>query len=118
MEKWFLAGQSTNFGQASRIFFSATHLKMIDLPIYKCESCGKSFFEAGILRMHIHTVHDGHKDHKCETCGKSFTGKLYLKETYPYNSWKQQRLAKKITNVKFVHFLKQKIYVHTVHKGR
>ena len=61
--------------------------------IYKCESCGKSFCDAGILRMHIHTVHDGHKDHKCKSCGKSFTGKPYLrKHTYPYNSWKQQRL--------------------------
>ena len=53
---------------------------MIDLPICKWESCGKSFFEAGILRMHIHTVHDSHKDHKCKSCGKSFTGKPYLRK--------------------------------------
>ena len=22
--------------------------------------------------MHIHTVHEGHRDHKCKFCGKSF----------------------------------------------
>ena len=37
---------------------------------YKCESCGKSFSSAQILKKHIHTIHEGHKDHKCDTCGK------------------------------------------------
>ena len=40
---------------------------------FKCESCGKSFSEAGKLKKHIHTVHEGHKDYKCESCGKSFS---------------------------------------------
>ena len=40
---------------------------------YKCESCGKSFSTAQYLKMHIHTIHEGHKDYKCESCGKSFS---------------------------------------------
>ena len=26
-----------------------------------------------MLERHLHTVHDGYKDHKCESCGKSFS---------------------------------------------
>ena len=55
---------------------------------YKCESCGKSFAEAGSLRKHIHRIHEGHKDHKCESCGKSFSQAGNLK-----------------------------IHIHTVHEG-
>jgi len=29
---------------------------------YECDSCGKSFSESGNLKRHIHTVHEGHKD--------------------------------------------------------
>ena len=32
---------------------------------YKCESCGKSFSHAHNLKVHINTVHKGHKDFKC-----------------------------------------------------
>ena len=35
-------------------------------------SCCKSFSRASNLKMHIHTVHEGHRDHKCKFCGKSF----------------------------------------------
>ena len=40
---------------------------------YKCESCGKSFSEAGSLKRHIHRVHEGHKDYKCESCSKLYS---------------------------------------------
>ena len=118
MEKWFRAGQSTNFGQDSRIFFSATHLKMIDLPIYKCESCGKSFFEVGILRMQIHKVHDGHKDRKCESCGKTFTGKLYLRKHIHtiHESNKDYKCESCGKSFSLSRILKR--YVHTFHKGQ
>ena len=43
------------------------------LKEYKCESCGKSFTQAGSLNKHIKTVHEGHKDFKCDSCEKSFT---------------------------------------------
>ena len=47
---------------------------------YKCESCGKSFSEAWILKRHSHTVHEGSNDYKCDSCGKSFTKIDDLKE--------------------------------------
>ena len=45
-----------------------------------CESCGKSFLQAGDLNRYIYTVHEGHKDHKCETCSKSFSTAQYMKK--------------------------------------
>ena len=47
---------------------------------HKCESCGKLFSRADQLKRHIHTVHEGHKDHKCESCGKSFSQAGQLKK--------------------------------------
>ena len=46
---------------------------------YKCESCGKSFTHQHSLKKHINTVHEGHKDHKCESCGKIFSLADHLK---------------------------------------
>ena len=46
----------------------------------KCESCGNSFSKAASLKKHIHTFHEGHKDHKCEPCGKSFSQAGQLKK--------------------------------------
>ena len=40
---------------------------------HECESCGKSFFQASILKKHIYISHEGHKDYKCDSCGKSFS---------------------------------------------
>ena len=40
---------------------------------FKCKSCGKPFSTSASLKIHIHTVHEGHKDYKCESCGKSFS---------------------------------------------
>ena len=37
------------------------------------------------MRKHIHTVHEGHKDHKCESCGKSFTS---AKDLAYYIHWR------------------------------
>ena len=46
---------------------------------HKCDSCGKSFSEAGHLKGHINEVHNGQKDHKCDSCGKSFSQPGHLK---------------------------------------
>ena len=45
---------------------------------HKCNSCGKSYSEAGTLKKHINAVHNGQKDHKCNSCEKAFSeaGKL------------------------------------------
>ena len=40
---------------------------------YKCNSCVKSFSQAGNMKTHIDSVHNGQKYHKCDTCGKSFS---------------------------------------------
>ena len=46
---------------------------------HKCESCDKSFSQAGNLKKHIHTIHKSYKDYNCESCGKSFSQKGNLK---------------------------------------
>ena len=33
---------------------------------HKCDSCGKAFSLAGVLKRHINAVHNGQKDHECE----------------------------------------------------
>ena len=38
-----------------------------------------AFSEAGHLRKHINGVHNGQKDHKCDSCGKSFSSAQMMK---------------------------------------
>ena len=45
----------------------------------KCEYCGKSFSQPEYLKKHIHTVHEGKKDHKCVFCEKLFSQSGNLK---------------------------------------
>ena len=61
-----------------------------DIP--KCGLCGKSFSNGATLKIHIHTIHEGHKDHKCVPCGKSFSEAGTLKKhTYLHNSRGHQK---------------------------
>ena len=64
-------------------FFCGTlrgHIKTVHegYKDFKCDSCGKSFTEAGYLRKHIKTIHKGHRDFKCDSCGKSITQAVKL----------------------------------------
>ena len=45
---------------------------------HKCDSCGKSFTQAGDLKRHMLT-HEGQRNYKCDYCGKSFTRSGNLK---------------------------------------
>ena len=47
---------------------------------HKCDSCGKSFSQAGAMNIHINAVHNGQKDHKCHSCGKAFSEARSLKK--------------------------------------
>ena len=40
-------------------------------PHCKCESRGKSLTTAQVLKKHIHTIHEDHKDYECDSCGRS-----------------------------------------------
>ena len=51
-----------------------------DEKSHKCDSCSKSFNAAYKLKIHIHTVHEGHKDFKCDSCGKLFSRTEHLKK--------------------------------------
>ena len=46
---------------------------------HKCDSCGKTYSQASILKKHINAVHYGIKDHKCDTCGMKFSQAGHLK---------------------------------------
>ena len=84
---------------------------------YKCESCGKSFSQAGDLKKHIHTVHEGHKDYKCESCGKSFSQAGYLKiHNYRIHDGHKDFKCESCGKL-FSESGGLKKHIHTIHKG-
>ena len=70
---------------------------------HKCELCGKSFYRAEYLKIHIHTIHEGHRDYKCESCGKSFSHAHHLKRNI--HSVHEGHKDHTVVN----HFLKQQV---------
>ena len=47
--------------------------------VYTCTLCAKVFERPSRLRLHVHVVHEGHKDFSCESCGKAFSRAQSLK---------------------------------------
>ena len=60
---------------------SKKHVKEVHEGVkdHECNHCGKSFSQAGSLKLHVKAVHEGvHegvKDHVCNHCDKSFARK-------------------------------------------
>ena len=47
---------------------------------FNCDSCEKSFTQAGNLKVHIKTLHEGQRYYRCDYCGKSSTTSGNLKD--------------------------------------
>ena len=65
-DKQFSQVEDLKEHMCDKLFPQAEYLKLDTQTKYKCESCNRSFTKIGRLNRHIHTVHEGHKDHKCE----------------------------------------------------
>ena len=69
-----------------KLFTRKEHLKHHTLkvcgkpkPVHNCPICGKIFPNPSQLKLHVHVVHEGHKDFSCESCGKAFSRAQSLK---------------------------------------
>ena len=47
---------------------------------HKCDSCGKLFANAQILKKHGKNVHEGIKEYQCSTCEKAYVNQSDLKK--------------------------------------
>ena len=87
---------------------------------HKCVSCGKSFSAAHVLKRHIYTVHEGHKDHKCESCSKTFSQlgnlKFHIHTVHGHKDHKCESCSKTFS---LLGHLKYHIHrVHEIHKDK
>ena len=69
-----------------KLFTRKEHLKHHTLKVcgkpkrvHNCPICGKIFPNPSQLKLHVHVVHEGHKDFSCESCGKAFSRAQSLK---------------------------------------
>ena len=57
-----------------KLHFESAHENKRRSKRHKCNICTlTSFFTMSSLKIHIHSVHEGQKDYNCESCGKSFS---------------------------------------------
>ena len=85
--------------------------------VHKCDSCGKLFYQAGNLKKHIYTVHEGHKDFKCDYCGKLFTRGYSLKLHIPtiHEGHKDNKCESCGKSFSQAGYLRK--HIHTIHEG-
>ena len=55
--------------QGRKLHFDSAH----ENKRHQCDICTHISFTIHSLDNHTRTVHAGHKDYKCESCGKSFS---------------------------------------------
>ena len=65
----------------------STHISNVHLKVknYKCEICGKSFAQSGVLKRHHKAFHEQDKNFKCvkcNFCGKQFSENGQMKTCF------------------------------------
>ena len=82
-----------------------------------CHTCGKSFNRPSDLKIHVYTVHDGHKDFHCNSCEKSFSSSSGLTKHFKsvHEGLKEHHCDSCGKSFSRQDHLKQHIYV--VHEG-
>ena len=95
----------------------SSHATSHEICEFRIHSSGNSFTEAGTLKKHIHTVHEGNKDHKCKICGKSFIAAQNLKKHIQIVHESCKHYICDICDDSFTEARKLKKHIHSAHKA-
>ena len=108
-----------------------------EIKVHNCDHCGKSFTNAGNLKTHVNSVHEGvenhksfaqaedlqtykkavHENHNCNQCGKSFSREGNLKKHIKIVHGRQNDYKCETCGKEFAYLKNFKSHVKSVHKG-